>query len=116
MVWPSVLVGDAQNERSNEAIASRNVMENWSGTRLSTQFPLNQPDSAPRRQGLRTIRKFAHHSFENVSTGIGVLPVSDVPRTNRTQPVGPFGLRLLGHVQQQRHLLDAQVRFIKSFR
>ena len=52
-------------------------------------------------------------AFEDLAARVGVVQVPDMPGRDEAQPLRPPGVRLVGHLQQQVHLLEAEAGLVQ---
>ena len=64
-------------------------------------------------KGLGGLGEVAEQAIQGLAACVEVVPIPDMPGCDQAQPLGPPALRLVGQVQQQGRLLDAEVGLVK---
>src|SRR6266478_1428658 len=83
--------------------------------RLGNGLPGQQLQAASRGQCLHAVRKLTRQPFEGFPAGDKVLEVLNLPGSDEPEPAGPFGVRAVGHFQEQLDLLDPELSLIQMF-
>src|ERR1700694_3596093 len=69
--------------------------------RTGIELQGQQLQTPPCGKGLHAVRELSHQPFENGTAALEIAAVLNLPCRSKAEPVRPFGIRTIRHVQKQ---------------